>query len=237
MTALRNSSMLKRLLLNMNITVLSGSNHLFWIGQAFASSDSLSICPEDKCVPGPDRPSSWWPHLPLCPGRRVVRMFPIRSRNRSRIVLVREGCTNRPFFTIQVRSNLCETKAQGIEQVGSWDPFPNKDYGEQLIALNLKRIAYWLGRGAEPSTRVAELLGLAGFLPVHPRSYLAAHRTRLATEAYLRRQHDEQRTEGETAESDAVAEVNESESDITKRPDSVWRRGKEPPWWWYIGLP
>ncbi|KAA3673194.1 small subunit ribosomal protein S16 [Paragonimus westermani] len=237
MAAFRNPTMLKRSLLDVNITFRSGSSHLFWIGQAFASSDTLSICPKDKCVPGPDRTSSWWPHLPLCPGRRVVRMFPIRSRNRSRIVLVREGCTNRPFFTIQIRSNLSEAKAQGIEQVGSWDPFPNKDHGEQLIALNLERIAYWLGRGAEPSTRVAELLGLAGFLPVHPRSYLVAHRTRLATETFIRRQYDDQKSEGETNEPDAVAEANESKTDVTKRPDSVWRRGREPPWWWYIGLP
>lgn len=194
---------------------------------------------------GLGRSGNGWTHEPRQPGRRVARMYPVKFRHRPRIVLVREGCTNRPFFTIQIKSNLSETKAQGIEQVGSWDPFPNKIHGEELIALNLDRIFYWLARNAEPSTRVAELLGLAGVFPVHPRSYLVAHRARIATAAFIeQKKHD--------AASPTVADAAASKADVTEveqdfdtktteldpkdRPDSVWRRGREPPWWWFNGL-
>lgn len=45
-----------------------------------------------------------------------------------------------------------------IEQVGSYDPLPNK-YNEKLVSLNFERIRHWLANGAEVSTPVAELLG------------------------------------------------------------------------------
>ncbi|XP_047539519.1 uncharacterized protein LOC125072843 isoform X1 [Vanessa atalanta] len=67
-----------------------------------------------------------------------------------------------------------------IEQLGSYDPMPNMD-NEKLVALNLERIKYWLGHGAHVTPPVAELLGLAGFFPIHPRSYMTAWRNR-ATE-------------------------------------------------------
>lgn len=179
-----------------------------------------------------------WQHIPLAPGRRVVRMYPVLNRHRARIVLVLGGCNNRPFFTIQIKSNLSEAKQAGIEQVGSWDPLPNKDYGEQLVALNLKRISYWMAKGAEPSDKVAELLGLAGFLPVHPRSYLTAHRARLATAAFLERQKTKSTKPTkmtDVKESDATI-GSSGELDVSDRPDSVWRRGNEPSRWWYFGV-
>ncbi|CAH8456008.1 unnamed protein product [Dicrocoelium dendriticum] len=200
------------------------------------SARATSSVPENHS--GSSNLEAGWQHVPLVPGRRVVRMYPVLNRHRPRIVLVREGCTNRPFFTIQIKSNLAEAKQAGIEQVGSWDPFPNKDYGEQLVALNLKRISYWMAQGAEPSDKVAELLGLAGFLPVHPRSYLTAHRARLATTAFLERQKTKstelaKKTE---AEENEVTTDNSGEMDVNDRPDSVWRHGNEPSHWWYWGV-
>nr|CAD7394848.1 unnamed protein product [Timema cristinae] len=71
---------------------------------------------------------------------------------------------------------------QCIEQIGSFDPLTNK-YNEKLVSLNFERIKYWIGHGAIPSTPVAELLGLAGFFPVHPRTYMTAWRNRRANES------------------------------------------------------
>ncbi|GAA33602.2 37S ribosomal protein S16, mitochondrial [Clonorchis sinensis] len=207
--------------------------YLFTKSRLSSDTTSSSTASESQWTPGPDKPSTWWPPVPSVPGRRIVRMYPIRHRHRPRIVLVHEGCTNRPFYTIQIKSNLSGTKDQGIEQVGSWDPFPNKDHGEHLIALNLKRISYWIAKGAEPSTKVAELLGLAGFLPVHPRTYLAAHRARVATQAFLERQRNEANM---STEETSDLDSEKPGEDPEKRPDAVWRQGKKPPWWWYNGL-
>lgn len=62
-----------------------------------------------------------------------------------------------------------------MEQVGSFDPMPNYN-NEKLVALNIDRIRYWLSVGAEPTKPVYKILGLAGILPVHPRSYLETER-------------------------------------------------------------
>ena len=64
-----------------------------------------------------------------------------------------------------------------IEQLGSYDPLPNK-YNEKLMSLNLERIKYWLGQNASVSKPVAILLGLCGYFPIHPRTYMKAWRNR-----------------------------------------------------------
>lgn len=64
-----------------------------------------------------------------------------------------------------------------IEQVGTYDPMPN-EHNERLVSFNFERIRYWLGKGAFLSTPAAELLGIAGLLPIHPRTYMTAWRNR-----------------------------------------------------------
>lgn len=64
-----------------------------------------------------------------------------------------------------------------IEQVGTWDPVPNK-FNQQMVSLNYERIRHWLGSGAHLSRPVAEILGIAGFLPIYPKTYMEAWRNR-----------------------------------------------------------
>lgn len=64
-----------------------------------------------------------------------------------------------------------------IEQVGTFDPLANQ-YDQKLVSFNFERVRHWLGKGAHMSTPVAELLGLAGLLPIHPRTYMSAWRNR-----------------------------------------------------------
>lgn len=46
------------------------------------------------------------------------------------------------------------------------------------MSLNFERIRYWIGNGADVSESTAQLLGLAGFYPIHPRSFIQAWRNR-----------------------------------------------------------
>ncbi|XP_026491988.2 small ribosomal subunit protein bS16m [Vanessa tameamea] len=115
--------------------------------------------------------------MPLPPASGTGRYFAKAAKS---IRLLRHGCTNRPFFHISVTQRRRPNSLPVIEQLGSYDPMPNMD-NEKLVALNLERIKYWLGHGAHVTPPVAELLGLAGFFPIHPRSYMTAWRNR-ATE-------------------------------------------------------
>lgn len=93
------------------------------------------------------------------------------------IRLVRYGCTNRPFYHVVIIDVKRQQKAPPLEQVGVYDPIPNV-YNEKLVSFNYERIQYWFTKGAQVSKPVAELLGLAGFFPIHPRTYMRAWRNR-----------------------------------------------------------
>jgi small subunit ribosomal protein S16 len=64
-----------------------------------------------------------------------------------------------------------------IEQVGTYDPVPNK-FNQQMVSLNYERIRHWLGSGAHLSRPVGELLGVSGFLPIYPKTYMHAWKVR-----------------------------------------------------------
>ncbi|XP_030633216.1 small ribosomal subunit protein bS16m [Chanos chanos] len=85
------------------------------------------------------------------------------------------GATNRPFYRIVAAYNKRARDSKYIEQLGSYDPLPNI-YNEKLVSFNYDRIKYWMGCGAHPTKPVAKLLGLAGFLPLHPMTITAAER-------------------------------------------------------------
>ncbi|XP_067631504.1 small ribosomal subunit protein bS16m [Eurosta solidaginis] len=111
------------------------------------------------------------------------------------IRFVREGCTNRPFYHIVVMERRKNQHQPVIEQVGTYDPMPNQR-NERLVSFNFERIRYWLGHGAHMSTPAAELLGLAGFLPIHPRTYMTAWRNR---QRNTKKKEDENEKEGGAA--------------------------------------
>lgn len=96
------------------------------------------------------------------------------------IRLARRGCVNRPFFHIVVMPNRAHCQTVPSEQLGSYDPMPNL-YQEKLIAFNFERLRYWLAKGAHCTKPVEKLLGLAGFFPVHPMSFIEAERNRKAS--------------------------------------------------------
>ncbi|CAI8055907.1 28S ribosomal protein S16, mitochondrial [Geodia barretti] len=96
-----------------------------------------------------------------------------------RIRLALHGCTNRPFYHIVVAPSKAPRNGRHLEQVGSYDPMPNYN-GELLVGLNLDRIKYWMGVGAQPTVAVYKLLSLAGVMPIHPRLGLEASRKRAA---------------------------------------------------------
>lgn len=89
--------------------------------------------------------------------------------------LVRMGCTNRPFYYVVAADIHRSQHGKVYEQLGSLDPMPNS-HGEMICGLNFEGIRYWIARGARISQPVQKLLGLSGFYPIHPMSYITARR-------------------------------------------------------------
>ncbi|CEF61219.1 28S ribosomal protein S16, mitochondrial [Strongyloides ratti] len=114
------------------------------------------------------------------------------------------GCKNRPFYQICVfPDKTLGRRYEGniLEQVGSFDPLPNTN-NEKLVALNIGRLKYWIGkREAEVSVPVLELLGLAGLLPIHPKTYIrakdnTAYLEKLRIEKEKKQKEEEEQKEG-----------------------------------------
>ncbi|KAI6174703.1 28S ribosomal protein S16, mitochondrial [Aphelenchoides bicaudatus] len=104
-----------------------------------------------------------------------------RTFGRPTLALALFGCKNRPFYQIVVfPDKRLGRYYEGniIEQLGTYDPLPNYN-NEKLASLNIGRIKYWIGeRNARVTVPLLEILGLAGLLPIHPRTYINAREYR-----------------------------------------------------------
>lgn len=68
----------------------------------------------------------------------------------------RGGATHNPHYRVVVTDSRSPRDGRFVEKVGTYDP-KNKDESKQLN-LNLERIDYWLGVGAQPSDTVRSLI-------------------------------------------------------------------------------
>ncbi len=72
------------------------------------------------------------------------------------IRLTRRGGKNQPFYHVVVTDKRRRQGGNSIEQVGFFNP--RATGGESKIRLDLGRIDYWTGQGAQVSDRVKGLV-------------------------------------------------------------------------------
>ena len=72
------------------------------------------------------------------------------------IRLTRRGTTNQPFYHVVVTDSRKRQGGKSLEQVGYFNPVARK--GEPKLKLDLPRMEYWLGKGAQQSDRVKQLV-------------------------------------------------------------------------------
>ena len=79
-----------------------------------------------------------------------------------KIRLRRMGSRNAAFYRVIVQDGRYAPTGRFIETLGWYDP---KQEGNNF-SLNLDRVDYWLGNGAQPSDTANSLIGKARVLPV-----------------------------------------------------------------------
>ena len=72
--------------------------------------------------------------------------------------LSRGGTKKRPVYKVVVADSRFARDGRFIEKVGFFNPLLPKEKKER-IGLEAERIKYWLGKGAQPTSRVARILG------------------------------------------------------------------------------
>jgi small subunit ribosomal protein S16 len=72
------------------------------------------------------------------------------------IRLTRRGARNQPFFHVVVTDHRKRQGGKSLEMVGFFNPTARK--ADPRIRLDLPRIDFWLGKGAQQSERVGALV-------------------------------------------------------------------------------
>lgn len=78
-----------------------------------------------------------------------------------KIRLARGGSKKRPFYRVVAADSRMPRDGRYVEKLGTYNPLLAKD-DENRVQLNMERVQYWLGEGAQPSDRVARFLEAAG---------------------------------------------------------------------------
>ena len=78
-----------------------------------------------------------------------------------KIRLARGGSKKRPFYRIVAADSRMPRDGRFIEKLGTYNPLLPKD-SEERVKMNVERIQYWVGQGAQVTDRVARFLEAAG---------------------------------------------------------------------------
>ncbi len=75
-----------------------------------------------------------------------------------KIRLARAGAKKKPFYQVVVADGRCKRDGRFIENVGTYDP----NHDPAAVKFNEEKTLEWLGRGAQPTDTVREILKKAG---------------------------------------------------------------------------
>ena len=88
-----------------------------------------------------------------------------------KIRLARGGSKKRPFYRIVAADSRMPRDGRYVEKLGTYNPLLAKD-DENRVQMNMERVNYWLGEGAQPTDRISRFLEAAGVLEKKERANL-----------------------------------------------------------------
>ena len=73
-----------------------------------------------------------------------------------RIRLTRQGAKKRPFYRVVAADSRFPRDGRYLERLGTYNPLAEED--KDKINLQMERVDFWLGEGAQPSATVESLI-------------------------------------------------------------------------------
>jgi len=80
-----------------------------------------------------------------------------------KIRLSRGGSKQRPFYRIVAADSRMPRDGRYLEKLGTYNPMLPKDHADRVTLVE-ENIKAWLGKGAQPTDRVARILAAAGLI-------------------------------------------------------------------------
>jgi len=88
-----------------------------------------------------------------------------------KIRLARGGSKKRPFYRIVAADSRMPRDGRFIEKLGTYNPLLAKD-DENRVQMDVERVKYWLGEGAQVTDRISRMLEAAGVMEKKNRANL-----------------------------------------------------------------
>ena len=129
-----------------------------------------------------------------------------------KIRLARGGSKKRPFYSIVAADSRMPRDGRFIEKLGTYNPMLPKD-SEERVKMNIERVKYWLGEGAQPSDRVSRFLEAAGELEKKERN-----NPKKGTPGKAAQERAEEKAEKAKAAEEAAAAPAEEEAPAEEAP-------------------
>ena len=80
-----------------------------------------------------------------------------------KIRLARGGSKKRPHYSIVAADSRMPRDGRFKEKLGTYNPLLPKD-SEERVKMDMERVQYWLGQGAQPTDRISRWLENAGII-------------------------------------------------------------------------
>jgi small subunit ribosomal protein S16 len=147
-----------------------------------------------------------------------------------KIRLSRGGAKKRPYYSIVVADSHSPRDGRFIEKVGSYNPLLKKDDPNRVV-LKVERIQEWLGKGAQPTDRVARefsKLGLAKWeASNNPNKGAPGKKAQERAQERAQREADRAAAAAEAAAAPPVEEAPAEEPAIAEAPAEVTEAAAE----------
>jgi small subunit ribosomal protein S16 len=134
-----------------------------------------------------------------------------------KIRLARGGSKKRPFYSIVAADSRMPRDGRFIEKLGTYNPMLPKD-SEERVKMNMERVKYWLGEGAQPTDRISRMLEAAGELPKKERANLKKGEPGEAAKARIEEKAAKVAAAAEAAAEAAAAPAVEEEAPAEEAP-------------------
>ncbi len=138
--------------------------------------------------------------------------------------LSRGGTKKRPVYKVVVADSRFARDGRFIEKVGFFNPLLPKEKKER-VGLEAERIKYWLGQGAQPTTRVARILGENELMPMPANG----NNPNKAVPKKERNKKEEDNKEAPKAEAAPAAEAPKEEAPKAEAPKAEAAPAAEAP--------
>ena len=132
------------------------------------------------------------------------------------IRLARSGAKKRPFYHVSVADSRMPRDGRFVERVGYYNPIASGQ--EVRLELDLERIDYWIGQGAQPSDRVLNLLKQNKETPEQTEKRLAAKEVKRQKKLTKKLAEKEPVAEEAPAEEAPAEEAAEAEAPAEEAP-------------------